>query len=83
LANIGWTIVGNDSKTTIPGQHGYDPTLPDMHGIFIASGYHIKQVVLDEVPNVNVYPLLQKLLSIEGSMQDGNGQLLQILKMEE
>ena len=48
-----------------PGMHGWDPTLPEMHGIFLASGPGIAAgVTLPAVDAVDVYPLLTHLLGL-------------------
>jgi predicted AlkP superfamily pyrophosphatase or phosphodiesterase len=80
LAELGWTITDNPAKKPIPGQHGYDPSLSDMHGIFIASGYRIKQQKLDTVNNIDVYPLLMKLLSLDGGYRDADDHLIKLIE---
>ncbi len=56
-------IVVNPSPT---GSHGYLASEPDMHAIFIASGYGIKKgVVLNEIPNTRVAPTLARLLGVD------------------
>jgi ectonucleotide pyrophosphatase/phosphodiesterase family member 5 len=79
LAELGWTITDNPTKKPIPGQHGYDPYLTDMHGIFIASGYKIKKQHLEAFNNIDVYPLLMKLLHIEGGFNDADGHLANLI----
>ena len=80
LAELGWTITDNPSRKPIPGQHGYDPYLTDMHGIFIASGYRVKQQKLDNVNNIDVYPLLMKLLSLDGDKRDADDHLIKLIE---
>ncbi len=47
------------------GMHGWDPTLPEMHGIFLAAGPGIAAgVALPAVDAVDVYPLLTHLLGL-------------------
>ena len=47
------------------GMHGWDPTLPEMHGIFLASGPGITAgAALPAVNAVDVYPLLAHLLGL-------------------
>ncbi len=47
------------------GMHGWDPTLPEMHGIFLAAGPGITAgTVLPAVNAVDVYPLLAHLLGL-------------------
>ena len=47
------------------GMHGWDPTLPQMHGIFLAAGPGIAAgVTLPAVEAVDVYPLVAHLLGL-------------------
>jgi predicted AlkP superfamily pyrophosphatase or phosphodiesterase len=48
------------------GNHGWDPTLPSMHAIFVASGPKIPEgKVIPSFENVDVYPWLAELLGLE------------------
>ncbi len=48
-----------------PGMHGWDPQLPEMHGIFLAAGPGIAPgVTLPPVKAVDVYPLVSRLLGL-------------------
>jgi len=48
------------------GNHGYDTTLPDMHGIFFAAGPRVVPGSrLGAVENVNVYPFVAALLGLQ------------------
>jgi predicted AlkP superfamily pyrophosphatase or phosphodiesterase len=69
LANLGYTIVSS-SSFLIPGQHGFDPAHPEMHGIFIAAGYRVKKTQLDYFENIEIYPLLCRLLKISPEKND-------------
>jgi predicted AlkP superfamily pyrophosphatase or phosphodiesterase len=56
-------IVVNSAPT---GSHAYLASDPDMHAIFIASGYGIRPgVVLDQIPNTRVAPTLAKMLGVD------------------
>ncbi|WHZ21092.1 MAG: Alkaline phosphodiesterase I / Nucleotide pyrophosphatase [Nitrospira sp.] len=47
------------------GEHGWDPTHPDMHGIFVATGPGIKQgATIPAFENVHIYPFLAELLRL-------------------
>ena len=47
------------------GMHGWDPTLPEMHGIFLAAGPGIAAGVrLAAVEAVDVYPLVTHMLGL-------------------
>ena len=61
----------------IPGQHGFDPEMKDMHGIFIASGYKVKNIQLNYFENIEVYPLLCHLLQIQAEKNDAKDLLFQ------
>lgn len=48
-----------------PGNHGYDPSDPEMHGIFVAAGPGVREGArLPAFENVHVYPLLARLLGL-------------------
>lgn len=48
-----------------PGQHGWDPSSPAMHGIFLAAGPGVRKgAVVPAFENVQVYPLLGELLGL-------------------
>jgi predicted AlkP superfamily pyrophosphatase or phosphodiesterase len=54
------------------GSHGYDPALPSMRATFVARGPAFRKGV--EIPafdNVDVYPLLARLLGIHPEPNDG------------
>lgn len=54
------------SSNKIFGQHGYDPNIKDMHGIFYANGPAFKQgYVVPSVKNIHVYPLMCKILELD------------------
>lgn len=47
------------------GAHGWDPALPSMRALFIAAGPGIRGgATIDEVRNVDVYPLMTELLGL-------------------
>ena len=55
------------------GSHGYDPALPSMRAVFIASGPAFRQgAVIDPIDNVDVYPLMVRLLGIPAADHDGD-----------
>lgn len=55
------------------GSHGFDPALPSMRTIFIANGPSFVQGrVLPPIDNVDVYPLLARLLGLEPAPNDGD-----------
>ena len=55
------------------GAHGYDPDSPAMRAVFIARGPALREgEVLAPFDNVDVYPLLARLLGIAPQPNDGN-----------
>jgi len=53
-------------QTQVFGEHGYEPSHQDMHGIFYAKGSKIKQgLSIPSFQNIHVYPLLAKILGLE------------------
>lgn len=72
LPDPGWVI--SDYNTVIPGNHGYDPQVSDMHVMFRAAGPDFKQGYTMPHPfrNVNVYSLLAHLAGVTPAPNDGN-----------
>lgn len=55
------------------GSHGYDPALPSMRAAFIARGPAFRKgVVIPAFDNVDVYPLMTRLLDIPTRANDGD-----------
>lgn len=76
--HVGDIVVNPDlgyyiSETPIDagGTHGYDPQLQDMHAIFRATGPDFCTGSLPHFPNVDLYPLLCRLLRIQPTPNDG------------
>ena len=70
LADIGWSITTSEKlngKRGFPkGMHGYPSYNTSMHGIFMANGPSFNQgIALEPFENINIYPILCELLSIE------------------
>ncbi|MFT3789505.1 MAG: ectonucleotide pyrophosphatase/phosphodiesterase [Rudaea sp.] len=78
LADPGWLIwtrefVSRPGFFVSKGEHGYDNADPHMRALFVASGPAFKRgLVVPEFDNVDVYPLLAKLLGIKPAPNDGN-----------
>jgi len=74
----GWDAIEAEALKKSPknqtrGSHGYDPALPSMRAIFIARGPAFRQgVVLPSFDNIDVYPLLARLLGIVPAKNDGD-----------
>lgn len=82
IADAGWNI---EPKITWPklgpnydhGTHGYDPLLPDMGALFIASGPAFRHgVEITDVENIHVYNLLCAALGIKPASNDGDDRLV-------
>lgn len=73
LAETGWLILGKESRYRMNGgAHGYDNMAPDMAALFIAQGPAFRAgVTLDEIRNVDVYPLLAKLIGVTPRQNEG------------
>lgn len=75
LAEPGWNIVfGDDAINKLKGgNHGYDNAVPEMAAIFIATGPAFRRgVVLPAFDNVDVYPLVMRLLNLAPLPSDGD-----------
>jgi hypothetical protein len=78
LAASGWAIQARDREHILKGMHGYDPTQSDMAAVFIAAGPAIAAgTTLPVFDNVDVYPLLARLIGIAPvSAIDGRAETL-------
>ncbi|MFC4820340.1 ectonucleotide pyrophosphatase/phosphodiesterase [Dokdonella ginsengisoli] len=77
LADDGWIITTREylaKRKRFPGgDHGYDNDDPNMRALFIAHGPAFKRgLVVPEFDNVDVYPLLARLLGIAPQPNDGD-----------
>jgi alkaline phosphatase D len=65
---------GKEDKPPTAGNHGFDPTMmPEMKAVFYAEGPDIRAgVKLKPFENVNVYPLLAKILGLDAPPVDGS-----------
>lgn len=71
-ADVGWWITPGEEGRFPKGAHGYDNEALEMQAIFIAAGPAFKQgFVLPVFDNVNVYPLLMKLIDVPALPSDG------------
>ena len=75
LAEIEWSLATRESLQRNPpggGSHGYDPQDPRMAALFIASGPAFAHgVQLGSFANVDVYPLLARLLGVTPQSNQG------------
>jgi len=72
---------GEPDRPPAVGQHGYDPRLlPTMKALFVASGPDIRAgITVAPFENVNVYPLIAKILDLPAGKIDGDVNVLQII----
>jgi predicted AlkP superfamily pyrophosphatase or phosphodiesterase len=73
LAQRGWSInVATAKARTDVATHGYDPADPTMRAVFVAHGPAFRRgVVLPTFDNVDIYPLMTRLLGVQGEPGDG------------
>lgn len=68
-----------DTQPKIKGGHGYDPVqMKSMRAIFYAVGPDIQPgVAVDPFENVNIFPLVVRILGLDGVPNDGDGKMLE------
>jgi predicted AlkP superfamily pyrophosphatase or phosphodiesterase len=76
VADDGWSVVrrplARDARFP-GGQHGYDPQVEAMHGLFVASGPAFRRgAVVPRLANVDVYDTLARVLGVPPSPNDGD-----------
>ncbi|WP_293907978.1 ectonucleotide pyrophosphatase/phosphodiesterase [Phenylobacterium sp.] len=74
LPQTGWLLTTHDYHPKEPsrGEHGYDNASPEMAAIFVASGPAFRAGVrLKTFDNVDVYPLLARLVGVAPEPNDG------------
>jgi predicted AlkP superfamily pyrophosphatase or phosphodiesterase len=72
LADTGWTITRPDRQPYFGGTHGYDNDAPEMRALFVASGPDFRAGVrLATFDNVDVYPLVARLIHVTPRPSDG------------
>ncbi|MBN2639086.1 MAG: alkaline phosphatase family protein [Bacteroidales bacterium] len=72
-ADPGWSLYWSWKVGTENGTHGYDNSDRKMHAIFYAAGPAFKKDFnAATFPNVDVYPLMCKILGLKPAPNDGN-----------
>ncbi|WP_185970754.1 alkaline phosphatase family protein [Pseudoluteimonas lycopersici] len=75
-ADEGWLLELHGDKPfaqPVKGEHGYAPESPSMHATFVAEGPDFRRgVELPPFDNVDVYPLLTRLLGVPALPNDGD-----------
>ena len=76
VADEGWSIARRRLNATAlfsRGNHGYDPQVRAMHGLFVASGPAFRRgVVVPPFESVDVYGVLARVLGVPPAPNDGN-----------
>jgi len=72
LPHTGWMILNRGQVDREKGAHGFDPASPEMAAVFVASGPAFRSGVrLKTFDNVDVYPLLARLVGVSPQPNDG------------
>lgn len=75
MPQVGWSLTTHDyhpKDGAAKGEHGYDNFTPEMRAIFIAAGPAFRGGVrLKTFDNVDVYPLLARLIGVTPRRNDG------------
>lgn len=81
LAETGWEILPREvaaRRPVVGGAHGFDPDDPTMTAVFVAAGPAFQSdVALARIDNVDIYPLLARLLAIGPAAHQGNTSALE------
>jgi hypothetical protein len=66
VGELGYLLAKSaDDRVLDPGNHGWDPAAPAMHGLFIAAGPQIRaRGTISEFESVHVYPFFAALLGL-------------------
>lgn len=69
-------------RSTTIGKHGFDPAIDDMHATFYAWGPAFKQQLkIGGFENVNVYPLIAKILGLDYDPKSIDGKISVLQKV--
>jgi predicted AlkP superfamily pyrophosphatase or phosphodiesterase len=78
LGEVGWLVASKDpGDKMLKADHGYDNRAPEMRATFIAAGPDFRHgVTLAPFDNVDVYPMLARLIGVAPRPNDGDGTLV-------
>jgi predicted AlkP superfamily pyrophosphatase or phosphodiesterase len=86
VADEGWVVMQRSEfadywkHSPTGGQHGYEPSVKTMRGIFVAAGPAFKAgVIVPPMENVNVYAAVAGALGIEPKGSDGDPETVRAL----
>jgi predicted AlkP superfamily pyrophosphatase or phosphodiesterase len=79
-AEVGWYIITHERMGQVKdinrGSHGYDPASPEMAALFVAEGPAFRKgATLAPFDNVDVEPLMAKLLRLNAPRSDGSAKV--------
>ena len=81
VVDEGWQIIRRTTLVSIlerrispaGGQHGYDPALKSMHGVFVAAGPAFRQgVTVPPFENIHIYNVFARILGVTPAANDGD-----------
>ena len=78
IATEGWQVTTRQRFRDSPdrragGDHGYDPRVFEMHGLFVAAGPTLRQgLVVPRFENVHIYELMCRVLGLRPAKNDGD-----------
>lgn len=76
IADLGYSITTRpflEDRNLQAATHGYNPDLPEMHGIFFAMGPDFKQGYETEtIESIHLYELMAHILGLEPAPNDGS-----------
>ncbi|HVI25030.1 MAG TPA: ectonucleotide pyrophosphatase/phosphodiesterase [Xanthomonadaceae bacterium] len=82
-ADVGWRYLAPEDDAddwSARGAHGYAPEAPEMRAVFVADGPAFRNGVrLPPFDNVDVYPLLARLLRIAPAPNDGDARTFDVV----
>lgn len=79
IASEGWTLTTKAQRTQwqqsgrrMGGNHGYDPRVRSMHGLFIASGPQFRRgATIPPLESVHLYEMMARVLGLSPAANDG------------
>lgn len=88
VADEGWQVLRRDTLAEIVahrirgngGQHGYEPSLMSMRGLFVAAGPAFKQgATVPAFENIHIYGALTQVLGVTPAPHNGDAQIARAL----
>jgi hypothetical protein len=88
VVDEGWQIIRRATLVSIlerrisppAGQHGYDPAVMSMRGVFVAAGPAFRQgLTVPAFENVHIYNVLAQILGVTPAPNDGQSDVAEML----